>query len=329
MIKRFAALLCVGLTLLGGAAWADTAETAVVPADFSKQFAGRFLKEGEAPVVEDMAYRSQDVSIEIKTYREMNSDVYVADIYLRHLSDLRRGFGGGAWNGRNQKQQRVVDIALQENAILALTGDNAHNFSTGIVYVNGVRHRKTNPKRQMCVLFADGEMKTYKSTEITIKKLEKTGKAVWQTFLFGPALLDENGKSTAIPCDDAGYMDIAPEDRGENVRRETCLTLEEMGISTERSFHEEGPGQNEIDIPFAGALAAADNAMTFQRVVKTVAHRNGLAADFSPKPLADYPGNGFYINVSLRPDSKETDLSHMIAGILRHYKSFLHRKLTI
>ena len=195
MIKRFAALLCVGLTLLGGAAWADTAKTAVVPADFSKQFAGRFLKEGEAPVVEDMAYRSQDVSIEIKTYREMNSDVYVADIYLRHLSDLRRGFGGGAWNGRNQKQQRVVDIALQENAILALTGDNAHNFSTGIVYVNGVRHRKTNPKRQMCVLFADGEMKTYKSTEITIKKLEKTGKAVWQTFLFGPALLDENGKA--------------------------------------------------------------------------------------------------------------------------------------
>ena len=142
MIKRFAALLCVGLTLLGGAAWADTAETAVVPADFSKQFAGRFLKEGEAPVVEDMAYRSQDVSIEIKTYREMNSDVYVADIYLRHLSDLRRGFGGGAWNGRNQKQQRVVDIALQENAILALTGDNAHNFSTGIVYVN----KKSEPE---------------------------------------------------------------------------------------------------------------------------------------------------------------------------------------
>ena len=133
-------------------------------------------------------------------------------------------------------------------------------------------------------------------------------------------LLDENGKSTAIPCDDAGYMDIAPEDRGENVRRETCLTLEEMGISTESSFHEEGPGQNEIDIPFAGALAAADNALTFQRVVKTVAHRNGLAADFSPKPLADLPGNGFHINMSLRPTADEADLSHMIAGILQHYK---------
>ena len=133
-------------------------------------------------------------------------------------------------------------------------------------------------------------------------------------------LLDENGKSTAIPCDDAGYMDIAPEDRGENVRRETCLTLEEMGISTESSFHEEGPGQNEIDIPFAGALAAADNVMTFQRVVRTVALRNGFAADFSPKPLADLPGNGFHINVSLSPAAEEADLSHIIAGILQHYK---------
>ena len=132
-------------------------------------------------------------------------------------------------------------------------------------------------------------------------------------------LLDENGKSTAIPCDDAGYMDIAPEDRGENVRRETCLTLEEMGISTESSFHEEGPGQNEIDIPFAGALAAADNALTFQRVVKTVANRNGLAADFSPKPLADFPGNGFHINMSLYPFDEET-FSHMIAGVLANIK---------
>ena len=59
--------------------------------------------------------------------------------------------------------------------------------------------------------------------------------------------LDENGKPTAVPYDEAGYMDIAPEDRGENVRREICLTLERMGIRPERSHHEEGPGQNEID----------------------------------------------------------------------------------
>ncbi len=131
-------------------------------------------------------------------------------------------------------------------------------------------------------------------------------------------LLDENGKPTRIPCDDAGYMDIAPEDHCENVRREVCLTLEQMGIYPESSHHEEGPGQNEIDFRYADALVAADDAMTFQRVVKTVAYRNGLAADFTPKPLGDAPGNGFHINMSLRPFGDGAVFSHMIAGILRH-----------
>ena len=144
------------------------------------------------------------------------------------------------------------------------------------------------------------------------------------TFTFGTEqefylfLLDEAGKPTRIPHDEAGYMDIAPEDRGENVRREICLMLEQMGIRPESSHHEQGPGQNEIDFRYADALHAADHAMTFQRVVKAVAYRNGLAADFSPKPLPDAPGNGFHINLSLRPFENEASFSQMIAGILRH-----------
>ncbi len=127
--------------------------------------------------------------------------------------------------------------------------------------------------------------------------------------------LDDNGDPTFTPYDRAGYMDIAPEDKGENIRREVCLTLEQMGIRPESSHHEEGPGQNEIDFRYSDALSAADNAMTFQTVVKTVARRNGLHADFSPKPSADLPGNGFHINMSVRPDGSEA-FDGMIAGIL-------------
>jgi len=145
--------------------------------------------------------------------------------------------------------------------------------------------------------------------------LEFTFGAEEEFYLFQ---LDENGKQTAIPCDEAGYMDIAPDDHGENVRREICLTLEQMGMHPESSHHEEGPGQNEIDFQYADALTAADNAMTFQRVVKTVAGRNGLAADFSPKPLPDQPGNGFHINMSLRPFRDAKNFRAMIAGILQH-----------
>ena len=127
----------------------------------------------------------------------------------------------------------------------------------------------------------------------------------------------ENGEPTKIPYDHAGYMDIAPEDKGENVRREICLTLEQMGIYPESSHHEEGPGQNEIDFRYSDPLSAADNAVTFRSVVNTIAARNGLYADFSPKPLAGYPGNGMHINFAVRSDGADV-MPHVIGGILSH-----------
>lgn len=128
--------------------------------------------------------------------------------------------------------------------------------------------------------------------------------------------LDENGEPTKEPYDKARYMDIAPEDKGENIRREICLTLEQMGIRPESSHHEEGPGQNEIDFRYSEPLSAADNAMTFQTVVRTVAHRNGLHADFSAKPLENEPGNGFHINISVKAHNHTDCFYDMIAGIL-------------
>ena len=129
-------------------------------------------------------------------------------------------------------------------------------------------------------------------------------------------LLDDNGYPTTIPYDHAGYMDLAPEDRGENIRREICLTLEQMGIQPESSHHEEGPGQNRINFRYSEALSAADNVMTFRNVVKTIAHRNGLCADFHAKPLADQPGNGFHIIISAESDDGSGSLPCIISGIL-------------
>lgn len=133
--------------------------------------------------------------------------------------------------------------------------------------------------------------------------------------------LDESGRPTNVPYDNAGYMDIAPDDKGENIRREICLTLEQMGIHPESSHHEEGPGQNEIDFRYSDALSAADNTMIFQRVARTVAARNGLSADFTPKPIGGAPGNGFHINMSLRPFPEENVFRNMIAGILENVSS--------
>ena len=113
--------------------------------------------------------------------------------------------------------------------------------------------------------------------------------------------LDENGKRTTT-LDNGGYLDIAPLDKGQDIRREICLTLEEMGIQPETSLHEYGPGQNEIGFKFSDALECADNLQTFKTVVKTIAARNGLDASFKPKPLAKAAGNALHINLSLAKD---------------------------
>jgi len=113
---------------------------------------------------------------------------------------------------------------------------------------------------------------------------------------------DENGEPTMVTQDQGGYLDIAPLDKGENVRREICLTLEDMGIKPETSHHEQGPGQNEIDFKYSDALTAADNFLTYKSVIKAIASKNGLHASFMPKPIPDKSGSGLHINLSLSKD---------------------------
>ena len=140
--------------------------------------------------------------------------------------------------------------------------------------------------------------------------------------------LDEQGFPSKIPFDNASYMDIAPEDHGENIRREICFTLEQMGITPEASHYEDGPGQNEIDFRYSDPLTSADNVSTFKWVVNTKAASNGLFADFSPKPIADEAGNGMHINLSAKSldGSKTSDelLKSILGGIYAHIEEITY-----
>lgn len=127
--------------------------------------------------------------------------------------------------------------------------------------------------------------------------------------------LDEKGKATKTPLDQAGYMDIAPFDQGEDVRRQICHYMMEMGMEPEASHHEQGPGQNEIDFRYNNPLLAAEDGATLRWVIKTVAQANGLVANFMPKPLKEEAGNGFHINMSTN-----SDMDEFMAGILNHIK---------
>ncbi len=131
---------------------------------------------------------------------------------------------------------------------------------------------------------------------------------------------DAEGNPTDIPMDRASYCEAAPIDKGENIRREICLTMEQMGITYVASHHEKGPGQNEIRFSQAPLLDAADHLVTFKDIVKITADRMGLFASFLPKPLFGENGSGLAISLAVdgAKASEGKKLARcMTGGILR------------
>ena len=132
------------------------------------------------------------------------------------------------------------------------------------------------------------------------------------------------------PLDHGGYFDLTPLDGGSDLRRETVLALEQMGIGVALSHHEAAPSQHEMDLRYTDALTMADAVMTYRLLVKEVAMRHDVYATFMPKPLANQNGSGMHLQLSLfrgesnafhDPDD-ELQLSptarQYIAGLLRY-----------
>ena len=130
--------------------------------------------------------------------------------------------------------------------------------------------------------------------------------------------------------DKGGYFDLTPLDIASDLRRETVLNLEKMGIGVEYSHHEVGPSQHEIDLRYGDALTMADNAMTYRLVVKEVAMRHGVYATFMPKPISETNGNGMHTHLSLfqgslntfhdpeKPGGLSDTCESFIAGLLKY-----------
>lgn len=152
------------------------------------------------------------------------------------------------------------------------------------------------------------------------------------TFYVGPELeyFYFQSADSPQPLDRGGYFDLTPPDEATNLRRDTVLALEEMGIFVEHSHHEGAPSQHEVDLHYTDALTMADNTMTFRLVVKEIALKHGVHATFMPKPLADHNGSGMHINQSLFMGDKNVffDMEapscissigrSFVAGLLRH-----------
>ena len=170
-----------------------------------------------------------------------------------------------------------------------------------------------------------------------LKRNLKKAQDLGYTFYVGPELeylYFKSPEGKPVPLDSGGYFDLIPLDYATDLRRETILALEAMGIRVEYSHHEVAPSQHEIDLRYSDALSIADNAMTYRLVVKEVALRHGVYASFMPKPIFGQNGSGMHTHQSIFKgdmnafyDPKdEFHLSKIgksyTAGILKHAREF-------
>ena len=163
------------------------------------------------------------------------------------------------------------------------------------------------------------------------RNLEKAKKLGF-TYYVGPELeyfYFKDGHSTEI-LDKGGYFDLIPRDEAIDLRRETVLFCEALGIKIEYSHHEVAPSQHEIDMRYEDALTMADNVMTYRLTVKEVAYRNGVYATFMPKPLFGENGSGMHTHMSLFKGNRNAFFDgkgryhlsemarHFIGGLLKY-----------
>jgi glutamine synthetase len=186
--------------------------------------------------------------------------------------------------------------------------------------------------RMFCDILMPGGEPFAGDPRYILKRNLKRAADMGYTFYVGPELeyfYFKDSEGTQV-LDAGGYFDMTPLDAATDLRRETVLTLEEMGISVEYSHHEVATSQHEIDMRYTDALTMADNVMTYRLVVKEVAMQHGVYATFMPKPVFGINGSGMHVHQSLFKGKANAFFDkndkyhlsqiakHYIAGLLRH-----------
>lgn len=173
-----------------------------------------------------------------------------------------------------------------------------------------------------------------------LRRAVEEAKKLGLTFYVGPEPefylfeKDENGNPILESSDRAGYFDMAPIDRGEDVREIISLALQESGFEVEAAHHECGAGQHEIDFKYGDVLKTADRIMTFRYIVRRISDDLGLFASFMPKPVQNMAGSGMHINMSLFKDGENIfydpeaknmlsdEAVHFVGGLIEHVKGY-------
>jgi len=195
---------------------------------------------------------------------------------------------------------------------------------------NPPEHRAT--ARMFCDVLMPGGQPFEGDPRFVLKRNLKRAADLGYTYYVGPELeyfyfKDVNGTEF---LDQGGYFDLTTRDAAIELRRDTVIQLEKMGIGVEYAHHEVAASQHEIDMRYTDALTMADSVMTYRLVVKEVALKNGVYATFMPKPVFGINGSGMHVHQSLfrgdrnaffdakDPYHLSQEAKYFIAGLLKH-----------
>ena len=181
-----------GMNSKGGSALTENdeaAEASAEPADetpLAEKFADRFT---DSVTVTENSYTSPDISITVNEVNEENLTYYVADIYVRDITCFQTALAENTYG--SGFRDSIEDMAVLNNALLAVNGDYYGNTTEGVVIRNGVIYRANPTDCDVCVLYYDGSMKVMPGSSFSVEEAVEDG--AWQAWTFGPALLDAGG----------------------------------------------------------------------------------------------------------------------------------------
>lgn len=166
--------------------------------DFSEKFPDRFTSDGTSEKTEN-TFRNREINLTLSTMERDGAVIHVCEVYLRHVTSLKTAFAGGAFS--KSVADSTLNMALENDALFAVSGDYYGIRDRGVVIRNGVVYR-TEKAHQVCVLYYDGSLKTYPYSEFNAAEAVKNG--AWQAWDFGPALLREGKRITEFDTGIAG-----------------------------------------------------------------------------------------------------------------------------
>lgn len=243
----------------------------------------------------------------------------VTDKELENALENGMGFDGSSITGYQ---------AIEESDMIAMPDTSTFQLLPWISKDHAVA-------RMICdIMVPGGELYVGDPRYVLKKAVQRAQNMGFDHFYIGPELeyFYFNSSENTEVLDKGGYFDLTQLDGGSDLRRDTILSLEAMGIHVEYSHHEVAPSQHEIDMRYADALQMADNVITYRLVVKEIAQKYGVYATFMPKPLFGENGSGMHTHQSLFRGNKNAffdpnDKHHLsnvakqyIAGLLKHSK---------